>query len=281
MDRSKTIDELQSSDARISSPGTLRVYSATLNGINDYYGWDRDVIYYDRLNSVAEKLPLLIQGKWHIKNITSLKQKLSGISSLMTRCCFGTDNEVKLLIKTIGRDDENIVDDVVDQPKTIPSWIELKKKLTELGKENSVRGTIAKVLSYGYVLRPSELFTTRIDGYDGTHNFLDLDKCKWIVRNHRKGNVREFDVDPELCKRIPRGKWLLHKLDGTKWSTGMSSFFRHKWTLPDGDTIRKSFEIWNTRESGNDEMEQRRYNNIIGNNVELIKYKQKIAQKNT
>lgn len=264
-DRQITLTDLQSTDGAIAKDECLRNYRGILNSINKCYGWDQDVLYYDRLNEHAEDLPDICKVLWNITSIASLKQKLSAISSLMTRSRFGKDHNIKKLIRNADRMQYVEVKTV---GKKIPDWeTDLLPKLKELSKQDGVCGTIAKIFSYGYVLRVGEIFTTTLID-NGISNFLDLDAGKWIVRNQKNGTPKEFDVDPELCKQISRGRWLLRKSDGEQYCKSARTLKYHGWQLPDNHTIRKSYETWNINNSGRDGEQKATWHKILGHTKE-------------
>ncbi len=265
-DRSMTLEDLQHSDAAITTDVTLRNYRTILNKINDHYGWDQDVIYYDRLEEHSKELPDVMKEIWNVTSIAMLKQKLSGISSLMTRTRFGSKHKVKAVIRTADRL-QNIQVQRALQP--VPDWeTVVLPKLKEASVNNDVCGIIARIFSYGYVLRVGEIFTTRLID-DGISNFLDLDNHKWIVRNQKNRKVKEFEVDADLCKSIPRGMWLLRKSDGQPYSRCCRNLGYHDWSLPSNNTIRKSYETWNFNKSKRDEEERNAWHNILGHCPEV------------
>jgi hypothetical protein len=248
-DRQMTLQELQSGDGAFVREECLRNYKYILNRINNHFGWESDIVYYDRLNQHASDLPGLCKELWNITSLAALKQKISAISSLMTRTRFGGDHEVRSVVRTADRLQHVEVKNAV---KKIPDWeTDLLPKLQQLASGSGVCGTIAKVFSYGYVLRVGSLFTTKLVD-DGISNYLDLDNCKWSVRNQKNRKLLEFSVDPELCKQIPKGTWLLTKGDGEPYCKSARTLKYHGWTLPDNNTIRKSYETWNINKSGRD-----------------------------
>ena len=265
-DKQITLSELQNSDSAIIRDECLRNYRCILNAINKHYGWDQDVVYYDRLNDHAQELPEICKKLWSMTSIAALKQKLSGISSLMTRSGFGRDHGIRKLIRTADR--LQYVE-VKNAGKDIPDWeTDLLPKLRELAQQENACGIIARVFSYGYALRVGEIFSTRLID-DGISNFLDLDAGKWLVRNQKNGTIKEFDVDPELCSRISRGTWLIRKSDGQPYCKSARTLKYHGWTLPDNHTIRKSYETWNINSSGRDKETSALWHKVLGHSKEV------------
>ena len=260
MEQMMTMEQLQASDGEITKQQTYQNYRSILNKVNKHFGWDQDTIHYDKLNEKAYELPSVVKEHWNITSLSALKQKLSALSSLMTRTRFGRDHRVAKIIRNAEREQCVQVQNI---GKDIPKWEDLQKKLVEEGKKDGVVGTVAKIFSYGYVLRVGELFITRLTD-DGVSNFLDLDACHWLIRVQKNRKEKEFDVDPELCKKLSRGTWLLRKKDGEPYCKSARTLSYHHWTLPDNHTIRKSYETWNMRESGRKKEEQEKHNTILG-----------------
>jgi len=267
-DRTLTLDELQSSDGAIISDGTFKNYRATLNKVNEHFGWDQDVIHYDKMNGMAKEIAEFIKQKWDIKNYDTLKQKLSGLSSLMTRTGFGRDHCISTLRHNA---DKHVLVETKLKVQNIPEWTKLQKELAEhaAGNQNSVTGIIAKIFSYGYVLRVKEIFeTTLVD--DGIHNFLDLDKHKWLIRNQKNKRIKEFPVPAAMCSGFS-GKWLLKKANGEPYKRTARTLKYHGWTLPNNHDIRKSYETWNCHDSGRNEDERKLWHYILGHSPNTVK----------
>ncbi len=99
---------------------------------------------------------------------------------------------------------------------------------------------------------------------DGVHNFLDLDNNVWTVRIQKNGTIKKFNVNPALCKSLPRGSWLLRKKDGEPFSKSARSLKYHKWSLESNNIMRKSYETWNAHKSGRSPEEKLKWNIILG-----------------
>lgn len=252
--------ELQQSEGAIYNKKTLGSYFVILNKINDYFGLERDIIHFDELNKHADEIPGLVKQFWSIRSMAALKQKIGSISSLMNRTGFEEDYPIKQMFRKLDRF-ESIEATPVEE--NIPDWeTDLLPRLKDYSKDNTICGIIARVFSYGYVLRVSEMFQTRTNRDDGVNNFLDLDNCKWIIRKQKNKTFKSFDVDPELCKTIPRGNWLLSKKDTTPYKQAAWTLYYHGWELPSNTIIRKSFETWNIK--NNSEEEAKEWHKILG-----------------
>lgn len=103
-DRHMTLVEIQDGPCKITTYGTLNTYSNILDKVNKHFGWDKDVIYYDRLIKHIDELPYVIMETWDIKDHTHLKNKMSGLSSLMARTGFGNLYSVRELMASASRD---------------------------------------------------------------------------------------------------------------------------------------------------------------------------------
>jgi hypothetical protein len=267
-DRQMTLSEMQSSTNALTSR-TFSAYKTVIKRLNQELEYeDHDTIYYDRYNDQVKELPDIIKRIWNIPNMQVMKQKLSIISSLMTRCDFGKNHNIKTLIGMADRD--ITVEHKKPIDKVIPEWNDLQKMLDQAGDNDNVAGTIAKIFSYGYVLRVGEIFNTKTLNDDGINNFLDLDKCVWIVRKQKNKTTKEFDVNPELCSRLPRKSWLLAKADGSPYSERSMLLPYHGWTLPNNTTLRKSYETWNVYHSGRTPEEIKNWNYILGHTPETV-----------
>lgn len=273
-----SIDELQKGERAVKSYRTLSSYKAILNQINDSLGLERNIIHFDKLIEHKDQLIDIVKSTWKIRSIVALRQKISAISSLMTRTGFDNEHPVRSLSRKIDRMEITFDN---QEPQVIPPWEEMKEKLIKFADHNrGVAGTIARIFSYGYVLRVREMFMTRVARDDGYHNYLDLDKCVWTIRIQKNGEEKIFDVDPELCKQIPKKSvWLFGKSTGEPYSPGASHLTYHGWVLEDNNTIRKSFETWNCLHSGRSREEQIKWNKILGHSRNVNETPKKIKPK--
>lgn len=272
MDRQINIMELQSTFPKQS---TFENYRTILNSVNKNFGWETNVIYYDRMNNMAREIADYIYSNYKITNTAHYKQKMSALSSLMTRSKFGEDHLLKTMVCN-ANELLSVANNKIQQD--IESWETLQPKLAELGKERSIRGIIAKIFSYGYVLRVGEIFETRIDADNDIDNYLDLDNGKWYIRKQKNGTQKTFSVDKELCdylntnckQRCFGAVWLLSKANGTKYLKGCHRLPYHDWNLPCNSDIRKSYETWNRHESGRTEEEKLKWHEILGHTIGTV-----------
>lgn len=257
---------------------TFENYRSTLNKVNEHYGWDKDMVYFDRLNNNAKDIAVFIYKVYRILNTEQYKQKMSALSSFMKRTGFDDRNNISMMVKNgdkylsvVSKENEKLIED----------WETLQPKLKELGQHNSVIGIIARIFSYGYVLRVGEMFETRIDEDNGVDNYLDLKNCRWNIRKQKNGTAKEFDVDPQLCKelldyfdrvnKVVSIKWLLSKSATEKYGQGSHKLRCHGWTLQSNNDIRKSYETWNRHRSGRTEEEKQKWHVILGHSVDTVK----------
>ena len=269
-DRQIKAEDIQST---FLNPKTFSNYLSVLRTVNKHYNWDPDVIYYDRLNDKAEQIAKFIFRKYKISNTAQYRQKVSAISSLMSRTGFGEYHKFRLMIKNadvlLSVADTSTDSDIID-------WNVLQPQLAELGKEHTIRGIIARIFSYGYVLRVGEIFSTRIDLDNGQDNYLDLVNCKWYIRKQKNGTAKTFDVDPELCNSLKQQfkyigmTWLLSKVDGAKYGVSCHRLPYHGWSLPSNTDIRKSYETWNRNKSDRTEEEQLKWHKILGHSRNVV-----------
>ena len=265
---SKTLAEIQDSEGAIEHDATFQNYRSVLNKINVHYGWEKDIIHYELLQEHALELPAVCQELWEINNNDALRQKLSSISSMVTRALGSGDHRIAKLMRTLNKEHSVAVK---PQIRNIPEWTDLQKRLAEYGKENSPRGIIALTFSHGYVLRVAELFDTMVRGFDnGVHNYLNPDTLLWTIRIHknaRNGSVRQFSVTPEFIKALPvKAGWLIKKKNGLRYEAQSSRVLKyHDWwqDLPCNRDIRASFETWNLH-SGRPNHESLESHEVLG-----------------
>lgn len=248
---SKSFNDIQESEGAIENMSTFRNYQGIMNKLNKHYGLEKDIVHYDFLVGKATELPDLCCTFWEINNTDALKQKMSAISSIITRAIGTPDHRIKHVTNTIGKNHSVVTKLKV---RNIPDWNELQPKLREYGKEPSIRGMIALAFSYGYPLRVGEFFDTKIGIDDGINNFLDPVSLRWTIRMHKNGasgTIREFDVCEEFIDALPRkAGWLLRKKNGLPYqgqNTATRTLKYHGWwdELPSNRDIRASFETWN------------------------------------
>lgn len=267
--------ELQKGSYGYTKEKTFNNYRSILNAVNKHFGWESNIIYYDRMDNKAQEIADFIYERYKISNTAQYKQKLSSLSSLMTRTQFGKDHKIKMMVVNA-----NVMLSVADQKivNHIDDWELLQPKLEQLGKEESIRGILARIFSYGYVLRVGEIFKTRIDINNDVDNYLDLNNCKWYIREQKNGTEKTFSVPAELCdsiKKRPRkadAVWLLSKVNGKKYSTGAQrlTYRNHNWPLPNNNALRKSYETWNRNRSGRSDEEIEHWHYILGHNRQTI-----------
>lgn len=267
---SKSLIDIQDSQGAIENTATFNNYRGILNKLNQHYGLEKEIVHYDFLLDKATELPDLCCTFWQINNTDALKQKMSIISSLVTRALGSTDHRIKHVTNSIGKN-HSVATKI--KVRVIPDWHELQPKLREYGKEASVRGMIALAFSYGYPLRVGEFFDTKIGDDDGKNNFLDSDNLRWIIRMHKNGGcgaVREFDVCQEFIDALPRkAGWLLRKKNGLPYqgkNTATRTLKYHDWwsDLPSNRDIRASFETWNLNEQGRSQEQMAVAHEILG-----------------
>lgn len=264
--------ELQKGENGFQKKGTFENYRTILNVVNKHYGWEPDVIYYDRMDNKAQEIADFIFNRYKIANTAQFKQKLSALSSLMTRTKFGNEHNIRHMIKNAA-ERLSVANTKTDGP--IEDWTTLQPKLAELGKQNSLCGYIARIFSYGYVLRVAEIFTTRIDADDDIGNYLDLNNCKWYIRQQKNNTEKVFDVHPELCNSLkksrPHGKWLLCKASGEPYAQSSQRLSYHNWPLASNNDLRKSYETWNRNVADRNDDEKIHWHTILGHNKETVK----------
>lgn len=280
MDRQMTIQELQKGADAVPNDRTLKNYVSTLNCVNKHYGWESDIIYFDRMNEKAKEISEFIYQKYKISNTAQFRQKMSALSSLMTRTKFQPDGKhiISMMVNNAGKF-LSVADTTLESE--IEDWETLRPKLVELGKQNTICGLIARIFSYGYVLRVGEIFETRVDAdaANGTDNYLDLDGCMWYIRKKKNGIEKTFNVDPELCqslkdncsRRSLPAIWLLSKNNGNKYGPASQRLPYHGWSLASNADIRKSYETWNRHNSGRTENEKTKWHTILGHNKSTVK----------
>lgn len=258
---------------------TFENYLSVLNFVNRTYGWEPGVIYYDRMNDRAREISYFIYSKYKIANTAQFRQKMSALSSLMSRTGFGKEHNIGHMVKN----SDSLLSVANRAPESdVEDWETLRPKLAELGKEQSICGIIARIFSHGYALRVGEIFNTRLDEDDGVSNYLDLDGCTWLIRQQKNGKTKTFSVDPSLCASLrpcrKRSEWLLCNEDGYKYSQGSQRLPAHGWPLASNNDIRKSFETWNRNVAERSEEEKDRWHKILGHSKETVKtfYDQKM-----
>lgn len=272
-----SIHEIQSSVRGYANEKTLKNYQSVLNKVNKHYGWDIDIVYFDRMDNNAKEIAKFLYKGYKITNTAQFAQKMAALSSLMKATGFQESNNLTIMVKHAGKflsvEDTSL-------PSEIPDWEVLQPKLVELGKIDNICGIIARIFSYGYVLRSSEIFETRVDEDNDFDNYLDLNGCKWYIRKQKNGTEKIFDVDPELCqslkancdRRLPTSPmWLLCKANGDKYGTGGQRLPYHKWPLPNNNDIRKSYETWNRHRSGRSDSEKMKWHTILGHSKDTVK----------
>lgn len=249
---------------------TYNNYRAVLAVVNSHYSWTLDVVFYDRMDNRAKEIAELLHTKYRITSTDHFRQKVSIISSLMTRTGFGKDHRIAVLTQNAG---SMLSVAKVNKDSLVEEWESLQPKLVELGKESSVVGIIARIFSYGYVLRVGEIFTTRIKEDNGKDNYLDLENCIWYVRNQKNGLAKTFKVHQELCDSLKglTSEWLLCKADGSKFSPSCQRLPYHGWKLASNTDIRKSYETWNCANKDRSESEKEKWHEILGHSRNTVK----------
>jgi len=244
-------------DSGLSS-GSQRNYRSTINAVNDHFGWSKDKVHYSLLNNHADEVLEFVKSKWDSNKACNITNRLMHISSLMTRTGRPEPNKIKQLAFSFP--DHHTY---TNQPKQrdVPDWNDLVPTLDRKANESSGRNPgniLCLVMSYGYVLRVSELFDTKLENDDGIHNFLDLDKGTWLIRQSKNHKKRLFEVDPdlidELKTRFNRNRdWLICKKNGTPYTSTASRILNyHVKGLPNNSDIRGSFETWNYNNNKHD-----------------------------
>lgn len=279
-----SIVDVQQGAGAISNSATYNNYRSVLNKISKHYGWEKDFVHTDLLQEHALELPGVIVQLWDVNNTEALKQKMSSISSMVTRALGTSDHRVKKVLNTI---DKNFSIEAKTIPRNIPDWTELQPKLAEYGKEDSVRGVIALAFSHGYVLRVGEMFDTFVGGVDNMKsNYLDPDRLVWKIRMHKNSGSgsREFPVSKEFIDALPKKSgWLLHKKCGLGYPKPAARTLKyHGWwdDLPSNRDIRASFETWNMHSKGRTKDEVVKSHEVLGHTAQTsAKYYDKTLMK--
>ena len=264
------IQDIQSGENAISNLGTYRNYVSILNAVNKHFKWDYDVVHYDKMNEHAEDIAKFIYSHYKISNTDHYTTKMATLSSWMTRTGYGKDHKLATMVQNSGK-----FLSVMDKSNqsTIESWEVLQPKLQALGKHSTICGIIARIFSYGYVLRVGEMFNTRIDKLTPEDNYLDLDKCIWHIGHQKNGKAKQFDVDKSLCdslKYLQGRTWLLSMPNGSKYSRSASRLTYHHWPLPSNSDLRKSYETWNKHQSGRTSEQVDHWSYILGHSRRTV-----------
>lgn len=242
---------------------TIRSYFGMIDKINRHYGWEEKIVHYDLIADRARDIMELLKQWYHVPNPKVLKEKLSKISGVMTRCIGHEDHVIKSLIRNMDREVPTESGWSTLRVDEVPEWTELQPKLTALASTDSVPGIVALVYSYGYVFRVGQLFDTLVNEDDGVHNYWDTYNSIWKMRIQKNRTEIDVDVDRELSDRFQYYQgWLLAKANGAQYSS--KTLTDHHWTLPENRIIRKSYETWNHTQSGRDLEEITKWNNWLG-----------------
>lgn len=245
---------------------SINKYLGVLRTINKLMNWNPfDVLYFTKINENYNKVKDIIKSHYKLTSTDKYREKISCLASLMSKAFPNEENKLKLLTNNAGTM-LSIAD--TREKKNVDDWITLRNKLCDTAKENSVRGLISLIFSYGYVLRVNEIFTTSIIPTDDLSlNYLDLDSNVWYIRNGKTG-FREFKVCQDFCDEIKnkcQGQTFLIEKEKNKIfskSCRRLTYVPLKWEFPKNNLIRSSFETYNLKY--NDPDQQQYYFNVLG-----------------
>jgi len=266
-----SIKSFQEGPNGIRNESTYENYRSLLNTVNEHFGLERDHIHYNFMNSHADAILEFLLEKYKIANHEQLRTKISALSSLMTRCDPNKYHQFKRLRGACLRR-INIVPEIpIDN---IPDWeTEVLPELKRIRGTGTVSEIIALVFSYGYVLRVSEMFLTRLSDTDLEEgNYINTTTGEWVIREQKNCQTKRFFIEKKLLEQLPKGNWLLSKKNGEGYCKGVRSLRYHCWPLKWMNVaLRKSYERYNINGSGRDEAEQKRHHEILGHTQQVAR----------
>jgi|688.fasta_scaffold92018_4 cytidyltransferase-like protein len=275
-------DGLQGAEAY--KHATLKQYKSRARQINIAMKWQPyDAVHFDKYNKYYKQI--IEWAPTHRDSLNSqekIKTYLKGICSLMTAVNDGDKNH--LFGKKVNAlcDDKKPEGEIEKFKRDDHYWPNVVEELTEMSVQDSGNVTINKctvalIFSYGYVLRVAEMFNTGINDNDQSDNYLDFDKCEWVINIHKNSSrqgSRTFSVNPDLCaelkSRLAGKRWLLPTPTGISYCEGKQYLRTIGWDYFSNTELRKCFETWNRHDSGHSDDEIKTWNYILGHKPETV-----------
>lgn len=215
--------------------------------------------------NMIEGLPATCMAKW-----LSFKEQLRDETYYVDFC---TANAIGMRKKDTSRSERDV-----------PPWETLRARFEKVSTTNGLDyrvRAITAIYKYGYILRPTVLFRTRVfmeTTEDPEYNYLNMETGEWIV-NKSKHRIQTFYLPEQLMvelqkivvKRHPffAQGWLVAKDNGYPYKTECMKHVK-QWTqlkLPDNVLCRKSFEDWHWYRSGVTMAEAKQMSQVLDHKV--------------
>jgi len=249
---------------------TLSNTMSILKPLLIYLGLPTDVIMYDEMNRHAPDIVKFVRDRYP-DNPSGQRVYLKYICSVLTRTGFGQDH---MLNKLVDKEYKQIPQ---QGAVNVPSWTKtIKPLLNEVSKDlgmSPIVRIIAYLYEYGYVFRPTQIFTTMvIPSHD--NNYLDLKTGRYDIKQQKNGKKISFMLPKallDLIRPLSGSTYLLEqcKTKGMGYDSGRTHTFKyHGWeTKYSVHDFRHSFDTWLHNESNLSDEEIKENDRILGHTV--------------
>jgi hypothetical protein len=238
-----------------------------------YLGLPPDVIKYDEMNRQASDIIKFIRERYPDSN--GQRVYLKYICSVLTRTGFGQDHRLNKLV------DKEYQRDIQQGAVNVPSWTDtilpiLDDVANDLDMSPIVR-IIAYLYSFGYVFRPTQIFTTKVVK-SPDNNYLDLDTGRYEIKNQKNGKKISFMLPKklvDLIRPLSGSTYLLEQrhVRGTGYVSSRTHAFKyHGWDIDYSvHDFRHSYDTWLHKESNLSTEEIKERDRILGHTVASAK----------